>query len=168
MSTEPPKPLQKKPLISEDFIDVPSQRLYYLSLGALIQVRQVLTSIQFKYEICSTCCRFPHATLQFSVIVFATSLTLLTGNKTSRRFSIPLHRREQLAIRVQMALRRLPLPRCPRRSTNTKTRLREVRSTTADMCTVVIRRFLVWWNNRRLGSGYGRTHPGYPSSVAFK
>ncbi|KAI0094325.1 hypothetical protein BDY19DRAFT_1079787 [Irpex rosettiformis] len=38
MSTEEqPKPLQKKPLIPENIIEVPSQRLYYLSLGVLIQ-----------------------------------------------------------------------------------------------------------------------------------
>lgn len=40
MSTDkkPPPPAGQNPLIPEKYLDVPSQRLYYLSLGLLCQV----------------------------------------------------------------------------------------------------------------------------------
>lgn len=38
------KPAEAKPAIPESVVDVPSQRLYYLSLGVLCQVSSILTT----------------------------------------------------------------------------------------------------------------------------
>ncbi|KAF9245820.1 hypothetical protein BU15DRAFT_85502 [Melanogaster broomeanus] len=46
MAVEEPPPAGARPLISERFIDVPSQRLYYLSLGFLLQAIKVLDALQ--------------------------------------------------------------------------------------------------------------------------
>ncbi|KAI0697588.1 hypothetical protein BC835DRAFT_1471555 [Cytidiella melzeri] len=49
MSTEPPRSSQKKPLIPESVVDVPSQRLYYLSLGALVQAIKVIDVFRYLF-----------------------------------------------------------------------------------------------------------------------
>ncbi|KAI0347722.1 hypothetical protein BDW22DRAFT_1384582 [Trametopsis cervina] len=49
MSTEAPKPPEEKPLISENIVDVPSQRLYYLSLGALCQAIKVFDVFRYLF-----------------------------------------------------------------------------------------------------------------------